>query len=151
MRVILEQGDKPEFKNLIYCLQKCGLGFVIVEEETKQVHRLLSDNEFRAAICQVLPFFTVGTQWVAVYRILVDFYGFPKAYDAFCAKIKKLMKGVNLTFPCDYQAIQKPLASHAVLPKHYGQWKEYVPKKDDKVFPRQMKIANMLFELLQDS
>ncbi len=66
MRVILEQGDKPEFKSLIYCLQKCGLGFVIVEEETKQVHRLLSDNEFRAAICQVLPFFTVGTQWVAI-------------------------------------------------------------------------------------
>ena len=32
MRVILEQGDKPEMRNVIYGLQKCGLEFVIVDE-----------------------------------------------------------------------------------------------------------------------
>ena len=151
MRVILETGDKPEVKAVVYSLQKCGLDFVIVEEEAKQVHRLLSDDEFRTAICKVLQSFTVCTQWVAVYRILVDFYGFPEAYDVFCTKIGKLMKGVNLTFPCDYQAIQKPLASCAILQKHYDQWKVYVAKKDDRAFPRQKKIADLLFEQLQSA
>ena len=149
MRVILESGDKPEMRAVVYGLQKCGLDFAIVEEENKQAHRVLSDDEFRDAICMVLPSFTVGTQWVAVYRILVDFYGFPKAYDIFCTKIENLMKGVNLSFPCNYQAIQKPLASHAILQKHYNQWKVYVAKKGDRFFPRQKKIAEKLFELLQ--
>ena len=151
MRVILESGDKPEMKAVIYNLQKCGLDFVIVEEETKQVHRLLSDNEFRTAISKVSTSFTVGTQWVAVYRILVDFYDFPEAYDAFCTKIERLMKGINLTYSCDYQTIQKPLSSHAILQKHYNQWKEYKAKKEDRFFPRQKKIADMLFELLQEA
>ena len=151
MRVILEPGDKAEMRAVVYSLQKCGLDFVIVEEETKQVFRILSDDEIRAAICKVVLSFTVGTQWVAVYRILVDFYGFPKAYDLFCAKIEKIMKGVNLTVPCDYQAIQKPMASHAFLRKHYNQWKEYVINKNDRVFPRQKKIADMLFETLQEA
>ena len=151
MKIILEPGDRPEMRTVVYGLLKCGLKFVIVEEETKQVHRLLSDDEFKTAICKVLLSFTVGTQWVAVYRILVDFYVFPKAYDAFCAKIEKLLKGVNLTFPCDYQAIQKPLASYAILQKHYDQWKVFVAKKDDRIFSRQKKIADMLFDLLQEA
>ena len=151
MRVILEKGDMPEMKSVVYSLLKCGLDFVIVEEESKQVHRLLSDDEYRIAICKVLSSFTVGTQWVAVYRILVDFYGFPEAYDAFCDKIEKLMKGVNLTFPCDYQAIQKPLASCAILQKHYDQWKVYVVKKGDRFFPSQKKIADMLLEALESA
>lgn len=149
MRVILEPGDKPEMKTVVYSLQKCGLDLVIVEEDTKQVHRLLSNDEFRSAICKVMPSFTVGTQWVAVYRILVDFCGFPEAYDAFCVKIDNLTKGMNLAFPCDYQAIQKPLASHAILQKHYNQWKVYTAKKDDRTFSRQKKIADTLFEMLQ--
>ena len=32
MRVILEQGDKPDLRSVIYGLQKCGLEFVIVDE-----------------------------------------------------------------------------------------------------------------------
>lgn len=149
MRVILEKGDKPEVKAVVYGLQKCGLDFVIVEEESKQLHRLLCDDELRTTICKVMPSFTVGTQWVAVYRILVDFCGFPEAYDAFCIRIEKLTKGMKLSFPCDYQAIQKPLAAHAILQKHYSQWKVYIAKKDDRTFPRQKKIADFLFEMLQ--
>ena len=151
MRVIFEKGDKPEVKELVRQLQKLVPGMVIIEDESQQEHWLLSDDEIRTAIRKVLSSFTVGTQWVAVYRILVDFYGFPVAYDVFCAKIEKLMKGVNLTFPCDYQAIQKPLASYAILQKHYDQWKVFVAKKDNRIFPRQKKIADMLFELLQEA
>ena len=151
MRVILEQGDKPEVKSLIYCLQKCGLDFVIVEDKAQQVHRLPSDEGFKIAIRCVLPSFTVGTQWVAVYRILVDYYCFPKPYDVFCTKIGKLMKGVKLPFPCNYQSIQKPLAQYAILQKPYSEWKKYSTKVDERFFSRQKRIADKLFEVLCDS
>ena len=149
MRVIFEPGDKPEQRDLIMNLQKCGVEFVIVDETSKKVHRKLSDNEYREAIRQVSCSFTVGSQWVAVYRILVDFYGYPSDMAAFCSKIEILMKGVNLTFPCDYQSIQKPLASCAILQKHYSKWQEYIAKKGDRVFPRQKMIADRLLEQLE--
>ena len=78
MRVILEQGDKPEVKELVRQLQKLVPGIVIIEDKTQQEHRLLSDDEIREAILSVMPFFSVRSQWVAVYRILVDYYGFPE-------------------------------------------------------------------------
>ena len=74
MRVILEKGDKPEVKELVRQLQKLVPGIVIIEDETQQEHRLLSDDEIREAILSVMPFFSVRSQWVAVYRILVDYY-----------------------------------------------------------------------------
>ena len=74
MRVILEQGDKPEVKELVRQLQKLVPGIVIIEDKTQQEHRLLSDDEIREAILSVMPFFSVRSQWVAVYRILVDFH-----------------------------------------------------------------------------
>lgn len=151
MRVIFEQGDKPEVRILIYSLLKCGLNFTIVEDETQLVHRLPSDDEFRSAIRQMLPSFTVGTQWVAVYRILVDCYGFPKAYDAFCDKIGKLMKDVKLPFPCNYQCIQKPLAQYAILQKPYSDWEVYAVKNGERFFARQKMIADKLFEVLRGS
>ena len=148
MRVIFEPGDKPEQRELIMSLQKCGLEFVIIDETSKKVHRKLSDNEYREAIRMVVMSFTVSTQWVAVYRVLVDYYGFPSEMSAFCNRIEKLMKGMSLSYPCDYQSIQKPLASKAILQKHYSKWQEYLAKKGDKVFPRQKKIADRLLELL---
>ena len=148
MRVIFEPGDKPEQRELIMSLQKCGLKFVIVDETSKTVHRKLSDKECREAIRLLSCSFTVSTQWVAVYRILVDFYGYPSDMSAFCSKIEALMKGVKLTFPCNYQAIQKPLASNSILQKHYCKWLEYKAQKGDRVFPRQKMIADKLFELL---
>lgn len=149
MRVIFEPGDKPEQRDLIKNLLACGVEFVLIDETSKKVHRKLSDNEYREAIREVSFSFTVSTQWVAVYRILVDFYGYPLDMSAFCSKIEVLMKGVKLTFPCDYQSIQKPLSSCAILQKHYSKWQEYVAKKGDRVFPRQKMIADKLLELLE--
>ena len=149
MRVIFEPGDKPEMRELIVSLQKNGLDLVIVEETSRQVHRKLSDDEFRAAIKLVLGYFAVSTQWVAVYRVLVDFYGFPSEMSSFCSRIAQLMKGVKMEFPCDYQSIQKPLAASAILQKHYSLWQEYRTKKDDRAFPRQKLIADKLLEVLK--
>ena len=148
MRVIFEPGDKPEQRELMMDLQRCGMAFVIVDETTKKLHRKLSDKEYRDAITLLVYSFTVGRQWAAVYRILVDLYGFPSGITAFCDRINVLMKGVAMPFPCNYQSIQKPLASHAILRKHYSKWQTYEAKGDDKVFPRQKKTADRLLELL---
>ena len=99
MRVILEQGDKPEVKELVRQLQKLVPGIVIIEDKTQQEHRLLSDDEIREAILSVMPFFSVRSQWVAVYRILVDYYGFPEEVTAFCNRISKLMRGIITVSP----------------------------------------------------
>ena len=78
MRVILEKGDKPEVKELVRQLQKLVPDIVIIEDETQQEHWLLSDEEIKEAILSVMPFFSARSQWVAIYRILVDYYGFPE-------------------------------------------------------------------------
>ena len=149
MRVIFEPGDKPELRDVVLSLQKCGMEFLIIDETSKKVHRKLSDEEYREAVRQVSVSFTVGTQWVAVYRVLVDFYGFPSEMTLFCDRINELMKEVSLEYPCNYQSIQKPLASKAILQKHYSKWREYDVKKCDRVFPRQKKIADKLLKVLQ--
>lgn len=151
MRVILEQGDKPEVRNLIYSLQKCGLEFIIVEDHSNQENWLLSDDEIKGAILDVMPFFSVKSQWVAVYRILVDYCGFPNEIAAFCKRISKLMRGTKLCFPIDYQSIQKPLAAKSILQKPYRHWKMYCIKKGDRFFARQMMTAERLLKALRNN
>ncbi len=139
MRVILEKGDKPEVKELVRQLQKLVPGIVIIEDETQQEHWLLSDDEIREAILSVMPFFSVKSQWVAIYRILVDYYGFPEEVAAFCSRISKMI---------DYQSVQKPLAANRILQKPYIQWKVFCAKKGDRVFSRQKMIAERLLKAL---
>ena len=141
MRVILEKGDKPEVKELVRQLQKLVPGIVIIEDETQQEHRLLSDDEIREAILSVMPFFSVRSQWVAVYRILVD-------VAAFCSRISKMMRGTEVYFTIDYQSVQKPLAANGILQKPYSQWQVFRAKKGDRVFSRQKMIAERLLKAL---
>lgn len=149
MRVILEPGDKPEVRSLIESLQRCGLDFVIVNDVQQQEHLLPSDDEVRDAILCVMPHFSVGSQWVAVYRVLVDFCGFPAELTAFCSRITQLMRGTGVHFPIDYQSLQKPLAANAILQKCYRQWQVYVAKKGDRFFRRQMMIAERFLAALK--
>ena len=148
MRVILEKGDKPEVKELVRQLQKLVPGMVIIEDESQQEHWLLSDDEIREAILSVMPFFSVRSQWVAVYRILVDYYGFPEEVTAFCNRISKLMRGTEVSFTIDYQSVQKPLAANGILQKPYSQWQVFCAKKGDRVFSRQKMIAERLLKAL---
>ena len=95
-----------------------------------------------------MPFFSVRSQWVAVYRILVDYYGFPKEVAAFCSRISKMMRGTEVYFTIDYQSVQKPLAANGILQKPYIQWKVFSAKKGDRVFSRQKMIAERLLKAL---
>ena len=144
MRVVFEAGDKPEVKALFCHLQKCGIDFIVVENDAQQAHRRLCDEALRAAIRRVARRFTVGRQWAAVYRVLVDFHGFPANISEFTARMQRLMKGAMLTYPCDYQSVQKPLAEHRILRKHYSEWEKYQPVKRDCIFSRQKMTADAL-------
>ena len=148
MRVILEKGDKPQVKDFVRQLQKLVPGIVIIEDETKQEHLLLSDDEIKKAIQSVTPLFSVKSQWVAVYRILVDYCGFPEEVAAFCNRISKLLRGTENILSINYQSVQKPLAANGILQKPYTHWEVFCVKKGDRVFMRQKMIADKLLQTL---
>jgi len=111
-------------------------------------HRMVGDAEIVSAIKTLLPEFATITQWVAIYRILVDYHGFPQPFSDFCRRIYTMMPDCKSRFACDYQAIQKGIGN-GILKKHYDVWKTYQPKKNDKVFPRQKRTAERFLQLLE--
>lgn len=108
----------------------------------------VTDEQIIEAIKAVMVFFSVGTQWVAIYRILVDFCKYPEEYTDFCEKIDTLKLPNDLSFPCSYQAIQKPMGG--IYARPYSEWINYHPAKDDVVFKRQKKVADKLYQFLKE-
>ena len=151
MKILLEKGDTKEQIMMAEALLENGIINSIKAAEGELGHTMKSDEEIAQAIKSVMAYFSVKAQWVAIYRVLVDYYGFPKELTSFCQRIKLIMKGVSCEYSCDYQSIQKPLASCGILQKHYSKWQEFIAKKGDRVFPRQKKIADKLLELLEQS
>ena len=148
MIVVLEEGDAPETRNLVYSLLKCGIDFAIVEETTETYKKQFSDNQIKEAIISVMPYFSVKSQWVAIYRILVDFMDYPSEITAFFKRINHIMHGTHISFAPDYQAIQKPLAASSILQKHYRHWLAFEPVKGDRIFERQRMIAEKFMHAL---
>jgi hypothetical protein len=109
----------------------------------------VTDEQIANAIMKVMTLFSVGTQWVAIYRILVDFCSFPKEITDFCDKIDTLGLPRDISFPCDYQAIQKPMGGIFAMP--YVNWLKYRPAEGDKMFKRQKKVADTLYQLLKEA
>jgi len=107
-----------------------------------------SDDEVAKAVIVVVRSFGVCTQWTAVYRVLVDSCGWEKDIAKFSHRMNTLLKDVHLKHPCTYQAIQKPLSANSILRKDYQEWKTYQVPQSDRVFRRQMFIAQKLLELL---
>jgi hypothetical protein len=81
----------------------------------------------------------------------VDFCGWESDIAKFSQRMNTLLKDVRLTHRCTYQSIQKPLSSSSILRKNYQEWKKYKAPKGDRVFPRQMFIAENLLKLLSIS
>ena len=107
-----------------------------------------SDDEVAKAVIAVVGLFGVGSQWTAVYRGLVDFCGWESDIAAFCHRMDTLLNNVAMQYPCNYQAIQKTLSANSILRKDFKEWKKYKVPKGDRVFPRQMFIAEKLLKLL---
>lgn len=151
MIILLEKGDSEQRIKMAEALLENGIVNSIKAAEGELGYAMKSNEEIAQAIKSVMAYFSVKAQWVAIYRVLVDYYGFPKELTSFCQRIKLIMKGVSCKYPCDYQAIQKPLASSGILRKHYCKWQEYTAEKGDIIFPRQKMIADKLLGLLEQS
>ena len=107
-----------------------------------------SDDEVAKAVIVAAGFFGVGSQWTAVYRVLVDFCGWESDIAAFCHRMNTLLNNVVLQYPCNYQAIQKTLSANRILRKHFMEWRQYKVPKGDRVFTRQMFVAEKILKLL---
>ena len=148
MKILLEKGDSEEKIMMAEALLANGLVSAIekVNYQCQKVQK--NDDEVAQAVIIVVDYFGVCTQWTAVYRVLVDFCGWENDIAKFSQRMNTLLKDVRLTHRCTYQSIQKPLSSSSILRKNYQEWKKYRAPKGDRVFPRQMFIAENLLKLL---
>ncbi len=151
MKIIIENGDSEEKIMMAEALLANGLVSAI-EEQTYSCQKVQkSDDEVAKAVTGVAGSFGVCTQWAAVYRVLVDFCGWDSDVAKFTKRMNILLKDVRMSHRCTYQSIQKPLSSSSILRKNYQEWKKYKAPKGDRVFPRQMFIADNLLKLLSIS
>ena len=83
----------------------------------------LSNEDVVTALMEVMPLMSFDNQWVALYRILVDYCDYPSEIQAFCDQTDSCLAGRKLSHPCRYQNIQKYLTG--ILAKPYKQWLSY--------------------------
>ena len=106
----------------------------------------LTDEQVIAALMEIMSLITFDNQWVALYRILVDFCDFPSEIQSFCDRINDCLAGRKLSHPCRYQNIQKNLIG--ILAKPYKQWITYEGKKDIG-FKRQKRVADQFLVIIR--
>ncbi len=151
MKILLEKGDGEEKIMMAQALLANGLVSVVEKEQNSCCKVQKSDDEIAEAVIKVVNVFGVGTQWTAVYRVLVDFCGWESDIARFAQRMNKLLHGVRLAYPCNYQSIQKPLTANNILRKNYGEWEGYKIPASDRVFSRQLFVAKRLMKLLSIS
>ncbi len=151
MKILLEKGDSEERIMMAEALLANGLVSAIEKVSYQRQKALKSDDEVAQAVISVVECFGVCTQWTAVYRVLVDFCGWESDIAKFTQRMTLLLKDVRMGYECTYQAIQKPLASNSILRKSFQEWKSYRIPPKDRVFRRQMFIAEKLLKLLSIS
>lgn len=148
MKIIIEKGDSEELVKMAEALLANKLVSAIENETPSKVKVFKSDKEVIEAVITVVGIFGVCTQWTAIYRILVDFCGWESDIAKFTLRMNELLKDVRASHPCTYQSIQKPLSSSSILRKHFQEWRKYRAPKGDRVFARQLFIAEKLLKLL---
>ncbi len=152
MKIILETGDSEAQMMMAKAMLANGLVRAVEQSGCSSARRVQkSDDEVAAAVVRVVATFGVCTQWTAVYRVLVDFCGWESDIAKFAQRMNHLLKGVHLSFPCDYQAIQKPLSKYSILRKDFSAWAKYQAADNDRVFSRQLFIARELLNILSIS
>ena len=151
MKIILEKGDSEGQIKMAEALlaNKMVSAIETVNYQSQKVYK--SDDEVAKAVVEVVGLFGVCTQWTAVYRVLVDFCGWESDIVKFYNRMNTLLKDVRLKHQCTYQSIQKPLSSTSILRKNFQEWKKYKAPQGDRVFQRQLFIAQKLLKLLSIS
>lgn len=148
MKILLEKGDSEQMIKMAEALLANGLVSAIERVMYQCVKVQKSDDEVARAVIEVAAEFGVCTQWTAVYRVLVDYCGWESDIAKFSKRMNRLLKDVRMSHRCTYQSIQKPLANNGILRKNYQDWKQYRIPAGDRVFPRQMFIAEKLMKRL---
>lgn len=148
MKIVIEKGDSDEKIMMAKALLANGLVGAIEHEQFRCQKVQKSDDEVAQAVIEVVGRFGVGTQWTAVYRVLVDFCGWERDIAKFSVRMNTLLDHVRLHYPCTYQCIQKPLTQNSILRKDYQVWKRYNVPRGDRVFSRQLFIAQELLKRL---
>lgn len=151
MKILLEKGDTKEQIMMAEAMlaNKMVSAIETVTYSCQKVQK--SDDEVAKAVIEVVGGFGVCTQWTAVYRVLVDFCGWDSDIAKFSKRMNILLKDVCMSYKCTYQSIQKPLAQNSILRKNFLEWKKYRAPKGDRIFPRQMFIAENLLKRLSIS
>ena len=139
VRIIIETDD-PVVIECAESFKRHGRAKVTFDSD---IPRTLTNAEITEAIKKLTTTFATNTQWVAIYRILVDYYDYPAQYSEFC---KEILAKHNIE--CDYQAIQKGIG-YGILTKKHKEWLKYKPKPKEIAFPRQLRTANLFLELLK--
>lgn len=151
MKILLEKGDSEQKIQMAEAMLANGLVSAIERVTYQCVKVRKSDDEVATAVIEVVGDFGVCTQWTAVYRVLVDFCGWDSDIAKFSKRMNTLLKDVRMSHQCTYQSIQKPLAQNSILRKNFQDWKKYRVPDGDRVFTRQMIIAEKLLKRLSIS
>ena len=151
MKILLEKGDSEQKIQMAEAMLANGLVSAIERVTYQCVKVQKSDDEVATAVIEVVGDFGVCTQWTAVYRVLVDFCGWDSDIAKFSKRMNTLLKDVRMSHRCTYQSIQKPLAQNSILRKNFQDWKKYRVSDGDRVFTRQMIIAEKLLKRLSIS
>lgn len=151
MKILLEKGDSEQKIRMAEAMLANGLVSAIERVTYQCVKVQKSDDEVATAVIEVVGDFGVCTQWTAVYRVLVDFCGWDSDIAKFSKRMNTLLKDVRMSHRCTYQSIQKPLAQNSILRKNFQDWKKYRVPDGDRVFTRQMIIAEKLLKRLSIS
>ena len=151
MKILLEKCDSEQKIKMAEALLANGLVSAIERVTYQCVKVQKSDDEVVKAVIEVVGGFGVCTQWTAVYRVLVDFCGWDSDIAKFSKRMNKLLKDVRMSHKCTYQSIQKPLAQNSILRKNFQEWKKYRVPNGDRVFTRQMVVAEKLLKRLSIS
>ena len=107
----------------------------------------LTDEQVAECVVELMKYLGYDNQWLAIYRILVDFCGFPKEIQSFCDRMDECLSGRRIDRPCKYQNIQKNL--NGIFKKSYRQWCVY-PRQEETSFVRQKRIADKLLEIMRN-
>ena len=87
MKILLEKGDTKEQIMMAEAMLANKMVSAI-EKQTYSCQKVQkSDDEVAKAVIVAAGFFGVGSQWTAVYRVLVDFCGWESDIAAFCHRM----------------------------------------------------------------
>ena len=93
--------------------------------------------------------------FIGVYRVLVDYFKYPRSFSQFCSCIIRLglkLKDEPLEYQKLYDGIQKGMQAPSILRKSYEYWEKYEAKEGENytVFIHHKAVADALISILRE-